>query len=55
MYLYNFCSTVCKWEKEKIIVNEIVTIEAPYGQSNIKGPEKDVAEVRDWVGLSLLL
>lgn len=42
---------MCEWEKERIIVNGTVTIEAPYGPANIKGNEKDVAEVREWVRL----
>ena len=45
---------MCQWEKEKIIVNGTVTIEAPYSPSNIKGNEKEVAEVREWVSQSFL-
>lgn len=42
-------STVCQWEDDRIIVNGTVTIEAPYGESNIKGNEKEVTEVKEWV------
>ena len=42
-------STVCQWEDDRIIVNGTVTIEPPYGEANIKGNEKEVAEVKEWV------
>lgn len=42
-------STVCQWEDDRIIVNGTVTIEPPYGESNIKGNEKEVTEVKEWV------
>ena len=50
-YLSQFI--VCNWEDDKIIVNGTVTIEPPYGESNIKGNEKDVVEVKEWVCICL--
>lgn len=43
------CSTVCHWENDRIIVNGTVTIEPPFGESNIKGNTRDIEEVKEWV------
>lgn len=42
-------STVCHWENDRIIVNGTVTIEPPFGESNIKGNTRDIEEVKEWV------
>ena len=46
-------STVCQWEKDKIIVNNNVTIEAPYDESSVRGNENGIKEVKEWVGCML--
>ena len=48
-WLSSIFSTVCQWEDDRIIVNGTVRIEPPYGEANIKGNEKEVAEVKEWV------